>query len=181
MDEMEIICLHKRCNKKARKTSQPKKAPKSFKSDEPKKVPGSPGLIDDPSGDEQKPKKTSKTTKKSGKKLKRSHSLKKHQSHLNLLTQAKKKKRMTKTKNTSFTWAEGRSPKFFASWKDSQNLTIEKKVKKLVFMRGLYDGYELSRVALDDTKYLRGVLKMSGLGKKTKDLIKKHWQRPNSF
>ena len=61
MDEMEIICLHKRCNKKARKTSQPKKAPKSFKSDEPKKVPGSPGLIDDPSGDEQKPKKTSKS------------------------------------------------------------------------------------------------------------------------
>ena len=48
-------------------------------------------------------------------------------------------------------------------------------------MRGLYEGYELSRVALYDTKYLRGVLKMSGLGKKTKDLIKKHWQRPNSF
>ena len=71
MDEMEIICLHKRCNKKARKTSQPKKAPKSFKSDEPKKVPGSPGLIDDPSGDEQKPKKASKTTKKSGKKVKK--------------------------------------------------------------------------------------------------------------
>ena len=34
MDEMEIINLHKRCNKKA---SQPKKAPKPFKSDKPKK------------------------------------------------------------------------------------------------------------------------------------------------
>ena len=36
MDEMEIINLHKRCNKKARKVSQPKKA--LSKSDEPKKV-----------------------------------------------------------------------------------------------------------------------------------------------
>ena len=33
MDQMEIINLHKR--NKARKTSQPKKAPKSPKSDEP--------------------------------------------------------------------------------------------------------------------------------------------------
>ena len=31
MDEMEISSLHKRCNKKARKVSQPKKASKSFK------------------------------------------------------------------------------------------------------------------------------------------------------
>ena len=77
MDEMEIICLHKRCNKKARKTSQPKKAPKSFKSDEPKKVPGSPGLIDDPSEEEQKPNKVSrlsdrkKAAAKAGKKVKK--------------------------------------------------------------------------------------------------------------
>ena len=34
MDEMEIINLHKRCNKKARKTPRPKKAPKSPKSDD---------------------------------------------------------------------------------------------------------------------------------------------------
>ena len=34
MDEMEIINLHKRCNKKS---SQPIKAPKPFKSDKPKK------------------------------------------------------------------------------------------------------------------------------------------------
>ena len=69
MDEMEIISLRKRCNKKARKVSKPKKAsgspkldkPKkasgSPKSDEPKKVSGSPGLIDDPSEEGQKPKK----------------------------------------------------------------------------------------------------------------------------
>ena len=32
--------------------------------------------------------------------------------------------------------------------------------------------YELSHVVLYDTEYLRGVLKMSGLDKKTKSLIK---------
>ena len=92
MDEMEIINLHKRCNKKARKVSQPKKASGSPRSDEPKKASG---FVDDPSKEEQKPKKTDgkKNAKKSGKKLKRPHSLKKHQSHLNLLTQARKKKK----------------------------------------------------------------------------------------
>ena len=35
MDEMETSGLRKRCNKKVRKTSQLKKAPKSSKSDEP--------------------------------------------------------------------------------------------------------------------------------------------------
>ena len=38
MDEMEIINLHKKCNKKARKVLQPKKASGSPKSDEPKKA-----------------------------------------------------------------------------------------------------------------------------------------------
>ena len=56
--------------------------------------------------------------------------------------------------------------------KESKNLTIEKKVEKLVFMTGPYESYELSCVALYDTKYLKRVLKMSGLEKKTKDLIK---------
>ena len=53
MDKMEIINLHKKCNKKARKVSQPKKASVSdelkktlSKSDEPKKVSG---FIDDSS------------------------------------------------------------------------------------------------------------------------------------
>ena len=64
------------------------------------------------------------------------------------------------------------SQKFFDTQKDSKNLTIEKKVKKVVFMAGPYEGYELSYVALCDTKYLKRVLKKSGLKKKTKDLIK---------
>ena len=85
MDGMEIINLHKRCNKKARKTSQPKKAPKS----------------------DEETKKASRSSDgknaaiKAGKKFKRPHSLKKHQSHLNLLTQARKKRsrpRMIKRK-----------------------------------------------------------------------------------
>ena len=68
-DEMDIINLHKKCNKKARKVSQ-KASPKSdeakktseqSKSDEPKKVSGS---IDDPSREEKKPKKASSDGKK---------------------------------------------------------------------------------------------------------------------
>ena len=79
MDEMEIINIHKRCNKRVRKIPQPKKASKSPKSDEPKKV-SEP--IDDPSEEEQKPKKASrpsdgkKVATKAVKKLKRLHSLK---------------------------------------------------------------------------------------------------------
>ena len=42
MDEMEIIILHKKCNKKARKVSQPQKTSASLKSDEPEKASGSP-------------------------------------------------------------------------------------------------------------------------------------------
>ena len=72
MDEMEIINIHKRCNKRVRKISQPKKASKSPKSDEPKKV-SEP--IDDPGEEEQKPKKVSrlsdgkKVATKAGKKV----------------------------------------------------------------------------------------------------------------
>ena len=51
-------------------------------------------------------------------------------------------------------------------------MTIEKKVDEVVFMGGPYEGYELSYIALCDTKYLKRVLKMSGLEKKTEDLIK---------
>ena len=67
MDEMEIINIHKKCNKKNRKVLQPKTLSKS---DEPKKVSGP---IDDPSEEEKKPKKASsngkKTTIKAGKKI----------------------------------------------------------------------------------------------------------------
>ena len=61
---------------------------------------------------------------------------------------------------------------FFDLPKDSKNLTIEKKVERVVFMRGPYKGYKLSSIALCDTEYLKKALKRSGLGKKTKELIK---------
>ena len=169
MDEMEIIGLHKRCNKKARKTSQPKKARKSSKSDESMPEFADTGLDED----EQKPKNASRSgdgennATKAGKKLKRHHSQKKHQSHLNLLTQARKKKsrlRMIKRKNTSFAEGERRGPR--------KILHLRKKLEKVVFMGGPYVGHELSCVALYYTEYLRVVLKMSGLEKETKDLIK---------
>ena len=48
-------------------------------------------------------------------------------------------------------------------------MTIKKKVEKAVFMAGPYKGYELSYVALCDTKW---VLKMSDIEKTTKDQIK---------
>ena len=51
-------------------------------------------------------------------------------------------------------------------------MTIKKKVEKAVFMVGPYKDYELSYVTLCDTKYLKRVLKMLDLQKKTKDLIK---------
>ena len=49
---------------------------------------------------------------------------------------------------------------FFDLQKKKKNLTIEKRVEETVFMAGLYKGYELSNVALCDTKYLKRVLKM---------------------
>ena len=67
-DEMEIIKLQKRCNKKDREILQPKALSKS---DEPKKL-SEP--IDDPSEEKKKPKKASgdrkKTTTTAGKKVK---------------------------------------------------------------------------------------------------------------
>ena len=71
-DEMEIIKLHKKCNKKDRKVLQSKALSKS---DEPKKA------IDDPSEEEQKLKKASsdvkKTTTKALKKVKKASQPKK--------------------------------------------------------------------------------------------------------
>ena len=56
--------------------------------------------------------------------------------------------------------------------KESKTLAIKKKVEETVFMARPYKGYELPYVALCDTKYLKWLLKMSDLKKKTKDLIK---------
>ena len=178
MDEIEVVHLHKRCNKKARKVSQPKKSSESLKSNEPKIVSGA---IDDPSEKGQKSKKTSrssngkKTATKAGKKVKRTPQPKKHQSHLNLLTQAGKKKKGDKGKKTPpLLGVKEEVQSFFYLQKDSKNLAIEKKAETIVFMVGPYEGYEVSYVALCDTKYLKRMLKMSGLEKKTKDLINNH-------
>ena len=56
-----LLVSTKGCNKKARKTSKPKKALKLSKSDEPKRVPGLPELVDHSSKEEQGPKKASRT------------------------------------------------------------------------------------------------------------------------
>ena len=61
---------------------------------------------------------------------------------------------------------------FFDLQKEIKNLTIEKKVEKVVFMAGPYKGYDLSHVALCDTKYLKRMLKISGLEKKTMNFVK---------
>ena len=79
MDEIEIINLHKRCNKKGRKVPQPKKVSESPKSNQPKKT----GLFDDPSEEVQKPKKASrlsdvkKNATRAGKKIKKTSQPKK--------------------------------------------------------------------------------------------------------
>ena len=153
---MEIIKLHKKCNKKDRKILQPKALSKS---DEPKKA------IDDPSEEEQKP-----TTTEAGKKVKQTPQPKK----------ALKSPEFVDTDSDDTDDEQGppllgmkeEAQSFFDLQKESKNLTIEKKVEKVVFMAGPYEGYELSYVALCDTKYLKKVLKMSGIEKKTKDLIK---------
>ena len=61
---------------------------------------------------------------------------------------------------------------FFDPRKESKNLTFKKMVEKVAFMSGPYEGYELLHVAPYDTKYLKKVLKISGIEKKTKGLIK---------
>ena len=167
MDEIEIINLHKRCNKKARRTSQLRKALKS--SDEPKKVPGSSGLIDDPSEEEQRPKKASglsngkNTAKKAGKKVKKTSQPKKTRKSPEFIDSSEEEEEPPLLR------VKEEDQGLFDLWKESKNLRTEKKVKGEVFMG---EGYELSHVALYDNKYLRGVLKISDLDKKTKDLIK---------
>ena len=182
MDEMEFISRHKRCNKKARKVSQPKKASKSPKSDEPEKVSGSPGPIDDQSEERQKPKKASRssdgkrTTSKAGKKVKKTSKPKKAPKSPEFIDSSKEQELPRDDKEKKIHPFLGLKEEVQGSFelrKESKNSTFKKKVEKVVFMRGPYEGHELSYVALYDTKYLKRVLKMSGLEKKkTKDLIK---------
>ena len=107
MDEMEIISLHKRCNKKSRKASQPKKNENYPNQMNLKKYQGHQGLLMIQARKNRSPKKhqgqpmEKRPLQRQEKKLKRPHSLKKHQSHLNLLTQAwKKKKDCSRTKKS---------------------------------------------------------------------------------
>ena len=137
--------------------------------------------IDDPREEEQKPEKASsdvkKTTTKTGKKVKKTPQPKKVPKSLEFVD--------TDSDDTDDEQGPPQDDKkppllgmkeevqsFFDLQKESKNLTIKKKVEKAVFMAGPYEGYELSYVALCDTKYLKRMLKMSGLEKKTKDLIK---------
>ena len=83
-----------------------------------------------------------RSLQKQEKKLKRHHSLKKHQSHLNLLTQMRKKKKMgcprtiKRKKIPPLLGVKEEVQSFFDFRKDSKNLTIEKKVERVVFMEG---------------------------------------------
>ena len=174
MDEMEIINLHKRCDKKV---PQPIKASKSFKSDEPKKHQSHLNLlmIQARKNTSQKKPMEKRSLQIQVKKLKRPQSRKKHQSHLRLLTRAGKKKKGRPCKDDKESLLLGVKEEaqiFFDLWKDSKNLTIEKEVERVVFMRGPYKGQELSNVALCNTEYLKKALKRSRLDKKTKSYIK---------
>ena len=121
MDEMGIINIHKRCNNRAMKVPQPKKASKSPKSDEPKKVLEP---INDPNEEEQKPKKGSspsdgkKVGTKAGKKVKKALQPKKAPKSPEFIDSSEKEeeglpKDNKEKKNTSFAGGERRSPKFF--------------------------------------------------------------------
>ena len=161
-DEMEIIKLHKKCDKKDRKVLQPKALSKS---DEPKKT------IDDPSEEEQNPKKAlsdvKKTTTKAGKKVKKTSQPKKAPKSLEFVDTDSDDTGNDKELPLLGTKEEAQS--FFDLHKKSKNLTIEKKVEKVVFKAEPYKGYGLSYVALYNTKYLKRMLKNE---KKTKNLIK---------
>ena len=169
VDEMEIIKLPKKCNKKGRQILQPKALSKS---DEPKKV----------SDDEQeesaakqpkkagsdKPKKAlSENATKAGKKVKTTSEPKKAPKSPEFIYSSEEEE-----EELPLLGMKEEVQSFFNLQKESKNLTIEKKVEKVVFMAGSYKGYDLSYVALYDMKNLKRMLKMSDMEKKTKDLIK---------
>ena len=144
-DEMEIIKLHKKCNKKDGKVLQPKAVSKS---DKPKKA------IDDPREEEQKPKKTSsdvkKTTAKAGGKVKKTSQPKKVPKSPEFVDTDSDD--MDDDKEPPLLGMKEEAHSFFDLQKESKNLTIEKKVEKAVLMAVPYKGYDLSYVALYDTK-----------------------------
>ena len=172
MDEMENISLNKRCNKKATQTLQPKKA--SSKSDEPKRASQSREFIDDPSQEGQKSKKADgkKVATRARKKVKKTSHPKKAPKSPEFIDSSKEEELPKDDIGPPLLGVKEKAQSFFDLPKDSKNLTIEKKVERVVFMRGPYKGYKLSSIALCDTEYLKKALKRSGLGKKTKELIK---------
>ena len=139
------------------------------------------GPINDPGGEEKKPKKASsngkKTTTKAGKKVKKTSQTKKAPKLPEFIDSSEESEEGPpqddkEKKIPPLLGVKEEAQSLFDLQKESKNLTIEKKVEKAVFMAGPYKGYKLSYVALCDTKYLKRVLKMSVLEKKTKDLIK---------
>ena len=78
---------------------------------------------------------------KQEKKSKRPHSLKKHQSHLNLLKARKKKMGRTRTnkgkKMPPLLGVKEKVQSFFDPRKESKNLTFNKKVERVVFIARL--------------------------------------------
>ena len=161
MNEMEIINLHKKCKKKARKVSQPKKAlskldklkKASPKSDEPKKT--------------SRPGDGKKAATKAGKNVKKTSQPKKGPKSPEFIDPSEEKEGSPQDdkekKIPSLLGVKGEAQSFFDLQGESKNLIIEKNVERVVFMVGPYEGYELSYVALCDTKYLKRVLKMPGL------------------
>ena len=146
-DEMEIIKLHKKWNKKGRKVLQHKALSKSDESP-----------INDPGGEEKKPKKVD------GKKSPKSPEF--------IDSSEEFEGEGPPKDDTPLLGMKEEAQSFLDLQKESKTLAIKKKVEEAVFMARPYKGYELPYVALCDTKYLKWLLKMSDLKKKTKDLIK---------
>ena len=121
MDEMEIINLHKRCNKKVMKVPQPKKASDSgnekkaaTKPTQPKKASGT--------DNEKKPATQTIHPEKAPKSPEFFDSWKEDE----------------KEERLPLLWVKEEVQSFFDLRKDSENLTIKKKVEKVVFMGGFY-------------------------------------------
>ena len=133
MDDMEIISLNKRCNKKARKTPQPKKAPRSPKSD-------------NSSEEEQRPKKASrsndgkKVATKARKKVKKTPQPRKAPKSPEFIDSSKEEEGPPKDnkgkKIPPLLGVKKEVQSFFDLRKDSKNLTVKKKVERVVFIGG---------------------------------------------
>ena len=127
IDEMEIINLHKRCNKKARKTPRSKKALKSPKSD-------------DWSEEKQKPKKASRPNNgKAGKKVKKTPQPKKAPKSPEFIDSSEEEEEGLPKDNKwekipPLLGVKEEVQSFFDLQKDNKILTIKKKVERVVFM-----------------------------------------------